>query len=115
MEEDRKIIMARSKERNNGGKAATFIENDTVEFPIIFPPKLPDPDSFSVPCIVEKVKIERALCDLGASDSIMSYFLFHKLQLRPLLAAPFLLQLTDGSEMQPIGRLDDVPVNIGDI
>jgi len=41
--------------------------------------------------------------------------LFHKLHLGPLLAAPFSLQLADGSETQPIGKLDDVPVNVGDI
>ena len=45
----------------------------------------------------------------------MSYSLFHKLHLGPLQAAPFLLQLADGSEMQPMERLDNVPVNIGDI
>ena len=45
----------------------------------------------------------------------MPYSLFHKLHLGPLLVAPFSLQLADGSETQPIGRLDNVPVNIGDI
>jgi len=37
MEEGREIIMAGSKEMNNGGKTATFIENDTIEIPVIFP------------------------------------------------------------------------------
>ena len=89
MEEGREITMAGSKESNNGGKTATFIENDTIEILTIFPPKLPNPDSFSTPCIVGKVEIERALCDLGASVSIMPYSLFHKLHLGPLLAVPF--------------------------
>ena len=89
--------MAGSKESNNGGKSATFVENDTVENPTIFPPKLLDPGSFSLTCIVGKVEIERGLCDLGASVSIMPYSLFHKLHLGPLLAAPFSLQLDDGS------------------
>jgi len=64
---------------------------------------------------VGKVKVERALCDLGTSVSIMPYSLFHMLHLKPLLATPFSLQLADGSEMQPIDKLDDVLVNIGDI
>ena len=38
MEEGREIIMARNKERNNGGKTATFVENDIVEFLVIFFP-----------------------------------------------------------------------------
>ena len=49
-EEGREITMARSKERNNGGKTTTFKENDTIEIPTIFLPKLPDPGSFSIPC-----------------------------------------------------------------
>ena len=115
MEKGRELIMAGSKEMNNGGKTAILVESETVEFPIIFPPKLPNPSSFSISCIVGKVKIERALCDLGASISVMPYSLFHKLHLGPLLVAPFSLQLADGSETQHIGRLDDVAVNIGDI
>jgi len=91
MEESREIIMARSKERNDGGKTATLIENDTIEIPTIFPIKLPNPCSFSIPCIIGKVEIERALYDLGASFSIMPYSLFHKLHLGSLQAAPFTL------------------------
>jgi len=53
--------MVESKERNDGGKAATFIEDKSVEIPTIFPPKLYNPCSFSIPFIVENVKIERAL------------------------------------------------------
>jgi len=105
--------MARNKERNNDGKTATFKENNTVEIPTIFPLKLLDPSSFSIPCILVKVEIERGLCDLGASVSIMPYSLFHKLHLGPLLAAPFSLLLADGSVMQPIGKFDNVPINIG--
>ena len=37
-EEGREITMAGSKESNNGGKTTTFMENDTVEIPTIFPP-----------------------------------------------------------------------------
>ena len=107
--------MAGSKEWNNACNTATFEENDTIEFPIIFPPKLPDPSSFSIPCIVGKVEVERDLCDLDASISIIPYSLYHKLHLGSLLAAPFSLQLADGSETQLRGRLDNVLVNIGDI
>ena len=89
MEEGREIIMAGNKERNNYGKTATFIENDTVEIPTISSPKLPDSGGFSIPCIVGNVEIERGLCDLGASVSIMPYSLFHTLHLGPLLSHPF--------------------------
>ena len=61
------------------------------------------------------MKIERGICDLGAGVSIMPYSLFHKLHLGPLLAAPFSLQLANGYVTQPIGKLDNMQVNIGDI
>ena len=76
MDEDRETIMVGNKERNNDGKTATFKANDTVEIQTIFPPKLPDLGSFSIPYIVGKVEIEKGLCNLGASVSIMSILCF---------------------------------------
>jgi len=81
--------MVGSKERNVVGKTTTFTENNTIEIPTFFPPKLFDLGSFSIPCIVGKVKIERVLCDLGASISLIPYSLYHKLRLGPLRAALF--------------------------
>jgi len=109
MEEGREITMEGSKE------TATFVKDESIEIPTIFPSKLPDQCNFSIPCIMGKVEIERGLCDLGASVSIMPYSLFHRQHRGPLLAAPFSLQLADGSMTQPLGKLEDVPVNIGDI
>jgi len=91
IEEGREIIMAKSKERNDGGKAATFIQNESAEFSTIFPPKFSDLGSFSISCIMGNGEIERVLCDLGASISLMPYSLFHKLYSGPLRLAPFSL------------------------
>ncbi|XP_074315658.1 uncharacterized protein LOC141651865 [Silene latifolia] len=44
------------------------------------PPKLEDPGSFSIPCTIGTVHIERALCDLGASISLMPLNIFKKLK-----------------------------------
>ncbi|XP_058766602.1 uncharacterized protein LOC131640206 [Vicia villosa] len=35
------------------------------------PPKLKDPGSFSIPCVIGKFVIDKALCDLGASVSML--------------------------------------------
>ncbi|XP_058746214.1 uncharacterized protein LOC131619091 [Vicia villosa] len=35
------------------------------------PPKLKDPGSFSIPCVIGKFVIDKTLCDLGASVSLM--------------------------------------------
>ena len=61
--------MIEGKERKDDGKAVTFIEPEILEIPIFFPLKLPN--SFSISYVVGKMEIERALCDLGASISLM--------------------------------------------
>ncbi|XP_031120403.1 uncharacterized protein LOC116023542 [Ipomoea triloba] len=45
------------------------------------PPKLKDPGSFAIPCIVGGFVVGRALCDLGASVSLMPYSLCKSLNL----------------------------------
>ena len=37
------------------------------------PTKLKDPCNFSVPCIIESVSIDRALCDLGSSNALLNF------------------------------------------
>jgi len=53
-------------------ECSTIIQNK-------LPPKLSDPGSFSIPCSVGDVAISRALCDLGASVSLMPYSICKKL------------------------------------
>jgi len=76
--------MAESKEKNDKGEPITFRENGSFKFP-------------TIPCVVRKVKTERALCDVSASVSLMPYSMFHTLHLGPLQPALFSLQLVDGS------------------
>jgi len=45
----------------------------------------------------------------------MLYSLFHRFHLGALQPVPFSLQLVGDSETQPLGKLKDVPVKIGDI
>ncbi|XP_021735744.1 ataxin-2 homolog [Chenopodium quinoa] len=42
------------------------------------PPKLKDPGSFSIPCHVGALFIDKALCDLGASVSVMPLFVCNR-------------------------------------
>jgi len=49
------------------------------------PAKLKDPpDGFSIPCTIGNVSIDRALCDLGSSVSLMPYTMFKRLGLGEL-------------------------------
>ena len=45
------------------------------------PPKLKDPCSFSIPCVIKKFIIDKALCDLGASISMMPLSICNKLKI----------------------------------
>ena len=48
------------------------------------PPKLRDLGSFSIPCTIGNVDFGKALCDLGASVSLMPLSIFRKLGLKEL-------------------------------
>ncbi|XP_021715220.1 uncharacterized protein LOC110683179 [Chenopodium quinoa] len=77
------------------------------------PKKMKDPGNFSIPCKVKSKLFENALCDLGASVSIMTYLVFKNLKLGELLPTNMTLQLVDRSIKFPKGRVEDVPLKIG--
>ncbi|XP_019178139.1 PREDICTED: uncharacterized protein LOC109173357 [Ipomoea nil] len=71
-------------------------------------PKLRDHGSFSIPCVIGGSLVQRALCDLGASVSLMPYSLCQKLQLGEPKPTSMTLQLADRSVKYPIGIREDV-------
>jgi len=76
-------------------------------------PKLSDHGSFFIPCSVGYVTISRALCDLGASVSLMPFSIYKKLQVSDLKPTTISLQLVDRSVKYPMGILEDVPLQVG--
>ncbi|XP_074266617.1 uncharacterized protein LOC141589896 [Silene latifolia] len=74
--------------------------------------KLEDPRCFSIPCTIGTVQIERALCDLGASISLMPIKIFKKLKDFELSPTRVFLQLADRSVRYPIGLVEDVPFKV---
>ncbi|CAM8887358.1 unnamed protein product [Rhodiola kirilowii] len=79
------------------------------------PPKLKDSGSFSIPCDIGGLTIRRALCDLGASVSIMPYSLYSKLNLGDLCPTNISIHLADHSCRLPKGILKDVPIKVKNI
>ncbi|XP_074266283.1 uncharacterized protein LOC141588756 [Silene latifolia] len=77
------------------------------------PNKLEDPGSFSIPCSIQGVAIKRALCDLGASVSLMPLSIFKRLDLGDLKPTRVSLQLADRSVKFLIGVIEDVPLVVG--
>jgi hypothetical protein len=61
------------------------------------PPKMKDPDSFTLPCSIDNVKLKKALCDPSASVSLMPKSIFDKLGIRDLKPTRISLKLVDRS------------------
>ncbi|XP_058005377.1 uncharacterized protein LOC110643723 [Hevea brasiliensis] len=59
------------------------------------PPKLKDPRSFSIPCLISNMNIDKALYDLGASVSLMPLSICKKLDVGKLKPTTISLQLVD--------------------
>ncbi|XP_021724214.1 uncharacterized protein LOC110691579 [Chenopodium quinoa] len=88
-----------------GECCSAFIHND-------FPPKMKDPGNFSIPCNIKGKLFQNALCDLGAS--IIPYSVCKRLTIGELLPTNMTLQLADHSIKFPKGRVEDVPLRIGE-
>jgi hypothetical protein len=74
--------------------------------------KQKNPGCPTIPCSVGLFKFKKALCDLGASVSVMPRDLFKKLRL-PLEPMGMCLELGDNSIRYPLGITEDVPVKVG--
>ncbi|KAJ9170368.1 hypothetical protein P3X46_018480 [Hevea brasiliensis] len=74
------------------------------------PPKLKDPRSFSIPCHIGESCSTKALCDLGASVSLMALSIYEKLNMGDLKPTHISLQLADRSIKYPEGILENVPL-----
>ncbi|XP_021723921.1 uncharacterized protein LOC110691307 [Chenopodium quinoa] len=77
------------------------------------PPKLKDPDSFSIPCTLGDVNFSKALCDSGASVSLMPLSIYKKLGLNDLKCTTISLQLADRSVKYPLGVVENVLMKVG--
>ena len=78
-----------------------------------FPEKMKDPGSCTIPCIIEGVEIQKALCDSGASINLMPLSVAKQLSLGELLPTTITLQMADRSMVKPEGVLEDVLVTVG--
>ena len=77
------------------------------------PEKMKDPGSFTIPCTIEGVEIQKALCDSGASINLMPLSIAKQLSLGELIPTTITLQMADRSMVKPEGVLEDVLVTVG--
>ncbi|KAK5812003.1 hypothetical protein PVK06_027397 [Gossypium arboreum] len=76
------------------------------------PTKLKDPGSFTIPCLIGSLNVEKALADLGASIILMPYKMFKQLSLREPKPTRMSIQLADRSIKYPRGIIEDVLVKV---
>ncbi|CAL8089123.1 unnamed protein product [Prunus armeniaca] len=79
------------------------------------PPKLKDPGSFSIPCIVSDFKFQKAVLDLGVSINLMPHYIYVKLNLGELQATFVSIQLAVRTIRYPKGILKDVLVKVEEL
>jgi len=79
------------------------------------PPKLGDPSSFSIPCVIGSETIDKAMCDLGASISLLPLSLFMKMGIGELKPTEVTLKLPDRTTIHPVGFIEDIPIEVGGI
>ncbi|KAA3460523.1 retrotransposon gag protein [Gossypium australe] len=72
------------------------------------PAKLKDPGSFTIPCLIGSLNIEKALADLGASINLMPYKMFKQLA----LGEPIPTRMADRSVKYPRGIIEDILVKV---
>src|ERR1044072_1750766 len=76
------------------------------------PPKLNDPGSFTLPVEFGKIKVGRALCDLGASINLIPLTVYERLDIENLKPTKMTLQSADRSISYPYWGVEDVLVKV---
>ncbi|XP_057996606.1 uncharacterized protein LOC131175924 [Hevea brasiliensis] len=102
-----------NKEKLEDYKTAACTEECSVILQNKLPPKLKDPGSFSIPCHIGETSIEKALCDLGASVSLIPLSICEKLKVGDLKPTTIYLQLADRSIKYLVKILENVPLKVG--
>ncbi|XP_057990621.1 uncharacterized protein LOC110671231 [Hevea brasiliensis] len=93
-------------------KTVTLTEECSAILQNKLPLKLKDPGSFFIPYLLGNMKINKALCDLGASVNIMPLSICQKLNVGELNPTTISLQLVDRSVKYPIGILENILIKM---
>ncbi|XP_070029698.1 uncharacterized protein [Nicotiana sylvestris] len=75
-------------------------------------PKLEDPDAFTIPYTIGSEDFVKALCDLGASNNLMTHSVFKTLGIGKPRPTSMRLQMMDRTMKRPLGIIDDVLVRV---
>ncbi|KAJ9170221.1 hypothetical protein P3X46_018345 [Hevea brasiliensis] len=109
----KELCIRKRKLRNN--EKITVGENVSALIQQKLPPKCKDLGSFSIPCRIGDSKFEHAMADLRASINVMSNSFFQTLNLGLLKETSVIIQLVDRSNAYPLGVVEDVVVQVGEL
>ncbi|KAK5812103.1 hypothetical protein PVK06_027511 [Gossypium arboreum] len=76
------------------------------------PTKQKDLGSFTIPCLIGSLNVEKALADLGASINLMPYKMFKQLGLGEPKPTRISILLADRSIKYPRGIIEDVLIKV---
>ncbi|XP_016168538.1 uncharacterized protein LOC107611090 [Arachis ipaensis] len=79
------------------------------------PLKMSDPRSFLIPCTIETITCEKALCDLGSSIDIMTLSVMRKLGIQEVQSTKISLEMVDKSLKQAYGLVENILVKVQDL
>ncbi|XP_073219769.1 uncharacterized protein [Cicer arietinum] len=105
----------RKKGRTELGEEGSGRRGEFALGPPLLYSKLKYSGGFSIPCVIGDMSFERALCDLGASVSLMPLSVCKNLDVGELKSTNISLQLVDRSIKYPVGILEDVPIKVGQL
>ncbi|XP_070004495.1 uncharacterized protein [Nicotiana sylvestris] len=75
-------------------------------------PKLEDPGAFTSPCTIGSSEFAKALCDLGASKSLMPYSVFMTMGIGQPRSTSMRLQMANRTMKRPLGVIKYVLVRV---
>ncbi|KAL0307007.1 UNVERIFIED_CONTAM: hypothetical protein Sradi_6118000 [Sesamum radiatum] len=104
-----------NKSKLRGNERVSMGESVSAILQRKLPPKCKDPGMFSIPCKIENIGIEKAMCDLGASINVMPLSIYKSLNIGPLKETGVVIQLADRSIVYPKGVLEDILVQVNEV
>ena len=76
------------------------------------PPKMKDPNKFTIPCLIEGFYFDKCICDLEARINLIPCSILKKLGITNLEPSNITLHLVDHSVIYPRGVIEDLLVKV---
>ena len=93
-------------------KKIQLTEQASSVFQQLAPPKLKDPGTPTISCVIGNLTIRKALLDLGASVNLLPSSMYDSCRFGELKSTKVTLQLADRSVKTPHGIIEDVLVKV---